>query len=118
MDVTERKLAETLVSKKYNTLKCAEVARVMPKMIKCASFEDKQFNHIKDFLHAERENLPKTVNSMILNLPYFREDQTIVAVEKFTELSDEKLSSVNKKLEALNFRPKKLRIKYSKCLIM
>ena len=87
-----------LVMKKYSTLKCADIARVVPKMIKCSSFEDKQFNHIKDFLYSERDHIPKTVNSMILNLPYFREDQTIVTVEKFTEISDELLSNVNRKL--------------------
>lgn len=36
-----------------------------------------------------------------------------MAIEKFSEVSDELLSKVNKKLEFLNFRPKKLRIKYS-----
>lgn len=53
-------------------LKCSSIARVVPKMLKCTSLEDQQFNHIKDFLYSEREILPKTVNSMILNLPYFR----------------------------------------------
>ena len=57
-------------------------------MLKCASFEEKQFNHLKDFLSSERECLSKTVNSMILNLPYFRDDQTIVTIEKFSEVSD------------------------------
>ena len=94
------------------------MARVIPKMIKCSSFEDKQFNHIKDFLSFEREHLPKTVNSMVLNLPYFRADQTIVAVDKFTELADELLSSVNNKLEELTFRPRKVRIMYSRAVVM
>lgn len=61
---------------------------------------------------AERDNLPKTVNSMVLNLPYFREDQRLVAIEKYSEVSDELLSNVNRKIEALTYRPKKLRIKY------
>jgi hypothetical protein len=52
---------------------------------------------------------------MILNLPYFRDDQTIVTIEKFSEISDELLTNVNKKIEELTYRPKKLRIKYSKC---
>jgi hypothetical protein len=76
------------VNKRYSELTCSDVARIVPKMLKCASFEEKQFNHLKDFLYSERENLSKTVNSMILNLPYFRDDQTIVAIEKFSEVSD------------------------------
>lgn len=87
MSAKERELAEKLVSKGYNKLTCSDVALVVPKMIKCSSFEEKQFNHLKDFLYSEKENIAKTVNSMILNLPYFREDQTIVTAEKFTEIS-------------------------------
>jgi hypothetical protein len=56
------------------------------------------------------------VNSMILNLPYFRDDQSIVTIEKFSEIADEDLTKVNKKLEALNYHPKKLRLKYSKII--
>jgi len=72
MDNESREIAENLVRKRYNVLKCSSIARVVPKMLKCTSLEDQQFNHIKDFLYSEREILPKTVNSMILNLPYFR----------------------------------------------
>ncbi len=74
--------------KRYSDLSCADVARVIPKMVKCASFEEKQFHHLRDFLLAERDNLPKTVNSMVLNLPYFREDQRLIAIEKYSEVSD------------------------------
>ncbi len=35
----ERKLAELIVSKRYSELVCEDVARIIPKMIKCASFE-------------------------------------------------------------------------------
>jgi hypothetical protein len=38
MDVTERKFVDLLVMKRYSELSCADVARVIPKMIKCASF--------------------------------------------------------------------------------
>ena len=114
MDEHERKLAELLVTKRYSDLTCSEVARIVPKMLKCGSFEEKQYTHLKDFLVFEEDNLKHKVNSMILNLPYFRDDQTIVATEKFSEISEEMLSKVNKKLEALNYKPKKLRIKYCK----
>ena len=58
--------------KRYSELTCSDIARIVPKMIKCASFEEKQFNHMRDFLISSKENLPKTMNSIILNLPYFR----------------------------------------------
>jgi hypothetical protein len=101
------------VSKRYSELTCKDVALIIPKMQKCASFEEKQFNHLKDFLYNEKENVNKMVNSMILNLPYFRDDQNVVAREKFSELADDLLSNINLKLEALTYYPKKLRIKYS-----
>jgi hypothetical protein len=89
------------------------VATVIPKMLKCASFEEKQFNHLKDFLLSEREALNKTVNTLVLNLPYFRDDQSVVSLEKFTVISEERLSNINKRIEGLTFRPRKLRIMYS-----
>lgn len=82
-------------------------------MLKCASFEEKQFNHLKDFLLSEREGLSKAVSTLILNLPYFRDDQSIVSLEKFTVIAEERLSNINQRLEDLTFRPKKLRIMYS-----
>jgi hypothetical protein len=94
------------------------VASIIPKMLKCASFEEKQFNHLKDFLLSEREAVNKTVNTLVLNLPYFRDDQSIVSLEKFTIVSEEKLSNINKRLESLTFRPKKLRIMYSTTIDM
>ncbi len=74
--------------KRYSDLTCAQVARIIPKIQKCASFQEKQFNHLKDFIFSEREKIPKMVGAMVLNLPYFRDNSNIVAVEKFSELSD------------------------------
>lgn len=51
---------------------CSDIARIIPKMQKSASFEEKQFNHLKDYVFSEKEKIPKIINSIILNLPYFR----------------------------------------------
>jgi len=51
MNDDERKLADLLASKRYSELTCKDVALILPKMQKCASFEEKQFNHLKDFLY-------------------------------------------------------------------
>lgn len=37
MDPHERLLADRLVSKRYSDMTCADVARVIPKMLKCSS---------------------------------------------------------------------------------
>lgn len=102
------------MTRRYSELLCEDVAAIIPKMLKVASFEEKQFNYLKDFLVSEREGLNKTVNTLVLNLLYFRDDQSVVSLEKFTVIGEEKLNNINARLEALTFRPRKLRIMYSK----
>jgi hypothetical protein len=87
-----------LVTRRYSELLCEDVAAIIPKMLKVASFEEKQFNYLKDFLVSEREGLNKTVSTLVLNLPYFRDDQSHVSLEKFTVVAEEKLNNVNARL--------------------
>lgn len=87
-----------LVSRRYSELLCEDVAGIIPKMLKVASFEEKQFNYLKDFLLSEREGLNKTLNTLILNLPYFRDDHSVVSLEKFTVIAEERLNNINARL--------------------
>jgi len=52
MDETERKLTDMLLNKRYSELTCSDIARIVPKILKCNSFEEKQFNHLKDFIQS------------------------------------------------------------------
>lgn len=48
------------------------MAIILPKLKKCAHFEDGHFTHLQDFIAAEKLNIEKIFNSTLLNLPYFR----------------------------------------------
>ena len=58
------------------------MAVILPKLKKCANFEDGHFVHLQDFISMEKENIHKIFNSTILNLPYFREYERKKLVKK------------------------------------
>jgi len=87
----EKKVAELLIEEKYSEISCSDIANVLPKLIKCTNFEDGHFTHIRNYLRMEKEKLPGLMNTMILNLPYFREYDKDSVVSKFCEISDNSL---------------------------
>ena len=87
----EKRVAELLIEERFSEVSCSDIANVLPKLIKCTNFEDGHFAHIRSYLRTEKEKLPNLINTMILNLPYFREHDKESTMTKFCEISDNSL---------------------------
>lgn len=74
---------------------CTEVAIIIPKLIKYTNFEDGHFEHLREYLKNEKEKVPSLMDSIILNLPYFRENSVKKKQNEFVEISSEWLREVN-----------------------
>lgn len=112
----EKVMVEKLVNEEYNELTCSNIAIILPKLIKCANYEDGHFGHLRNYLKNEKEKVPKLFDEIILNLPYFRENIAANKEKEFVEISSEWLREVNVKLRQIKISPKRIHIKYSTCL--
>lgn len=111
----EQKLIRRLIDEEYQDFTCEEIAIILPKLIKSTDFEDGHFTHLRNYLIAEKEKVASVLNNVLLNLPEFRWKDPNENAYKFYEIYEETLKDVNTKMINLNHRPKKLRLKYSKC---
>lgn len=62
-------LIKLLTDEEYSSLKCADVASILPKIIKSTDFEDGHFTHLRNYLLAEKEKVVGFLNKSLLNLP-------------------------------------------------
>jgi len=58
-----------LISEDYDKFTCEQVAIILPKLIKSTDYEDGHFNHLRNYLIAEKEKVTSILNSVLLNLP-------------------------------------------------
>ncbi len=113
MHEQEKTLLTMLIEERYQELTCQDIARLVPKLEKCANLEDSVYVHIRNYVRAEKDKITDVLNSVVLNLPYFRMHDRDSQANKYIELSEESLHGMNDKLRDLSFKPKKLRLKFS-----
>lgn len=107
-------VVQKLINEEYNEITCADIAIIVPKLIKCTNYEDGHFAHIRGYLKNEKEKLPALFDEIILNLPYFRESIKRSKEKETVDISSDLLRDVNEKLKNISIKPKRIRIRYSR----